>query len=267
VQDHQYDIILSNADDILESIQQAKINRSARLFREGLEKISPESIQDTDLVFRVMTWSHIPMLPPKSTPEPEPSSTGSIINRFFEDIDDDTVEDELSVDADPLPKNYLEQNNIKADHIRINFPPFVHYRLDNSGTPYLVGKSHWIGDLETGEFCKTQGDLTENLARMIMKLAEKYASKGNWRNYSYREEMEGQAVMQLVQVCLLFDESKSSNPFAFLTTISRNAFLRILNVEKRNQKIRDDILVKNGMNPSYTRSNQNVNLMYDGYSD
>jgi len=121
-----------------------------------------------------------------------------------------------------------------------------------------VGKSHWIGELDTGEYCKTHGNLTDNLALMIMKLAEKYSMKSNWRNYSYREEMEGQAVLQLCQVVLQFDESKSQNPFAFLTTISHNSFLRILNIEKTNQKLRDQLLVEAGVDPSYSCSQRNM---------
>ena len=32
--------------------------------------------------------------------------------------------------------------------------------------------------------------------------------------------------------------------------------MRIINIEKRNQNIRDDILEMNHMNPSFTRQNQ-----------
>lgn len=200
-----------------------------------------------------MTWEHIPMLPPKKTIKEKlaSASSGLSINKFFEDTDQE--EDVVELDSEI---ETLIQTNIKADHIRINFPPFFHYRLDELGNAFQVGKSHWLGEFDSGSFCKTQGNLTDTLARMIMKLVEKYASKGNWRNYSYREEFEGQAVMQLIQVCLQFDESKSSNPFSFFTTVARNAFLRILNIEKKNQQIRDKLLIDNHMNPSYSATSQ-----------
>jgi hypothetical protein len=35
-----------------------------------------------------------------------------------------------------------------------------------------------------------------------------------------------------------------------------NSFVRIINLEKRNQVIRDDLLEMNGMNPSYSRTGQ-----------
>jgi hypothetical protein len=65
--------------------------------------------------------------------------------------------------------------------------------------------------------------------------------------------MKGQAILQLTQIGLQFDESKSDNPFAYFTAAVTNSFVRIINIEKRNQNIRDDLLEINGMNPSYTR--------------
>lgn len=86
-----------------------------------------------------------------------------------------------------------------------------------------------------------------------MKLCERYATRSNWRGYTYNDEMRSQALLQLSQVGLQFDESKSQNPFAYYTTAITNSFTRVLNIEKRNQNIRDDILEMNNFNPSYTR--------------
>ncbi len=48
-------------------------------------------------------------------------------------------------------------------------------------------------------------------------------------------------------------QSPSLNAFTAAVT---NSFVRVINVEKRNQNIRDDILEMNGMNPSYSRTGQ-----------
>ena len=45
-----------------------------------------------------------------------------------------------------------------------------------------------------------------------------------------------------------FDESKSDNPFAYYTAAVTNSFVRVINIEKRNQNIRDDILEMNDLN-------------------
>ena len=91
---------------------------------------------------------------------------------------------------------------------------------------------------------------------MWMKLCDRYATRGNVRGYTYNDEMRGQAILQLSQIGLQFDESKSNNPFAYYTAAVTNSFVRVINIEKRNQNIRDDILEMNHMNPSYTRQAQ-----------
>jgi hypothetical protein len=91
---------------------------------------------------------------------------------------------------------------------------------------------------------------------MWMKLVDRYATRGNVRGYTYNDEMKGQAILQLSQIGLQFDESKSNNPFAYYTAAVTNSFVRVINIEKRNQNIRDDILEMNDMSPSYTRQMQ-----------
>jgi ABC-type dipeptide/oligopeptide/nickel transport system ATPase subunit len=90
-----------------------------------------------------------------------------------------------------------------------------------------------------------------------MKLCERYATRSNWRGYTYNDEMRSQALLQLSQIGLQFDESKSQNPFAYYTAAITNSFTRVLNIEKRNQNLRDDILQMNNLNPSYTRQMAN----------
>jgi len=65
--------------------------------------------------------------------------------------------------------------------------------------------------------------------------------------------MRGQALLQLSQIGLQFDESKSDNPFAYYTAVLTNSFTRIVNIEKKNQLIRDDLLMESGQMPSFTR--------------
>jgi hypothetical protein len=86
-----------------------------------------------------------------------------------------------------------------------------------------------------------------------MMMCERYGNKWNWRGYTYNDEMKSQALLQLAQVGLQFDESKSQNPFAYYTATITNSFTRILNTEKKNQNIRDDMLEMNGYNSSHNR--------------
>ena len=241
--DHQFDLILPSLDKINQrTVVEARKNRADRIKRETGEVIDQKKISNTDLVFRITCWDHIPKAPKKIT-------KAEAKRKKLEDIFelDDVAEDPL---ADIVDVPVLDLN-----HVRVNFPPFEQYRLDEEKKPYLVGRSHWKGDLETGEFSKDHGNMTRKLAMMFMKLCERYATRSNWRGYTYNEEMRGQALLQLSQIGLQFDESKSQNPFAYYTAAITNSFTRILNIEKKNQNIRDDILEMNGLNPSWTRQN------------
>ena len=91
---------------------------------------------------------------------------------------------------------------------------------------------------------------------MFMKLCQRYGTRANWRGYTYNDEMQSQALMQLSQIGLQFDENKSENPFAYYTAAITNSFTRILNLEKKNQAIRDDLLEQSNMMPSFTRQGE-----------
>jgi len=141
-------------------------------------------------------------------------------------------------------------------HDKVNFPPFQHWKFNDEDELECVGKSHWRGTIAKGKFSKDHGRITEELGKMFLKLADRYAQRANWRGYTYIEEMKGQAILQLSQIGLQFDESKSENPFAYYTAAVTNSFTRILNIEKKNQNIRDDMLEEAGLTPSLTRQYQ-----------
>jgi len=228
---HQFDIILTDIDKInIRTIAEAKRNKAKRLGDAdyAARKAAGEKVKQADcaidykkitkeeLIFRVMTFDHIPEEPGRKK----------------------------------NPKTVADTKT------KLNFPPFQHYKFDENGELQLVGKSHWVGGMENGHFSKDHARATNKLAMMWMKLCDRYATRGNVRGYTYNDEMRGQAILQLAQIGLQFDESKSNNPFAYYTAAVTNSFVRVINIEKRNQNIRDDILEMNDMNPSYTRQAQ-----------
>jgi hypothetical protein len=254
-EDHRYDFIVDMPTESIEkslehaykpeSIQLARETRAARLSLEAGEKdsVDPLSIPLTDLVFRVMTWDHVPVAPK----QPRKVDKKKTAKDFFEfDSDQDEIFSDLE---DPTTAKEIDD----MVHVKVNFPPFQHFRLDKNNTFKCIGKSHWVGDLKKGEFSKDQGNITNKLARMYIMMCEKYAMKFNWRGYTYNDEMRNSAILQLTYVGLRFNEAKSANPFAYYTAAITNSFCRVLNSEKRNQNIRDDILEMNGLNPSWSR--------------
>ena len=225
---HQYDLILPSIDKVnIRTIAEAKRVRAKRLGQQAFEaakainpkckaaefEVDYKTVEKPDVVFRIMTYDHVPLEPGRKR----------------------------------TPKTL-------ADHReKVNFPAFQHWKFDENDELVCVGKSHWKGGMKTGKFSKDHGQITNTLARMYIKLCERYATRGNVRGYTYNDEMKGQAILQLTQIGLQFDESKSDNPFAYFTAAVTNSFVRVINIEKKMQNIRDDILEMNGMNPSYTR--------------
>lgn len=257
---HQYDIIIRDLSTILSSIDEAKVNRADRLAKAAFDaaveegkkvkladfELDPTTIPNTDLVFRLMTWDHIPqMADDKKKIEP------SLADFLEEELLDTEYDEEVAVVKAP------------GKFVKVNFPPFEHYKIDTNNNPFVIGRSHWKGDLVTGEFNKEHGSVTRKLADMYIKLVERYATRSNWRGYTYNDEMRSQALLQLSQIGLQFDESKSENPFSYYTAVITNSFTRVLNIEKRNQNLRDDILEINNFAPSYTRQNSGGNDHYD----
>jgi hypothetical protein len=203
-----------------------------------------------------MTWEHVPMNPKQARKVVKKKTARDILDfddleeeNLFEDLEDTTTKDEID----------------DMVHVKVNFPPFQHFKIDENGSAVCVGKSHWTGGVKTGEFSKDHGQLTDKLARMFIMLCEKYAMKFNWRGYTYNDEMRNSAILQLTYVGLRFNEAKSANPFAYYTAAITNSFCRVLNTEKRNQNIRDDILEMNGLNPSHSR--QMSGMKFDSYEE
>lgn len=222
-----YDVIVENLQEIFltETQEKGKIARAARMGALAFEaavaanttsvkpklsehKVKPDTIDVNDLVYRVLTFEHIPLAPGRKK----------------------------------NPKTVADR------HVKLNFDPFKHYIIEN-GVAKEVGRSH----SKNGKFNIERGSITNKLAKMFILMVNKYGQRGNWRGYTYIDEMKGQALLQLAQMGLQFDESRSDNPFSYYTQSLQNSFTRVLNLEKRNQDLRDDLLIDSGASPSFSR--------------
>ena len=172
---HQQDAIVYELAKINKTrIKEAKAEVIDRHKRATGEILKPSDIPETSLVFRLMTWEHIPLVDKK--PTKAQLKKRAKLEDMFDDIDEAREDEDYGI-TDQV-------------YTKCNFPPFFHYMLNDEGTPYLVGKSHWKGDLETGEFSKDHGTMTGKLAHMFIKLCERYATRSNWRGYCVDTETE-----------------------------------------------------------------------------
>ena len=80
---------------------------------------------------------------------------------------------------DHIPDDPTRKKNPKtvADtKVKLNFPPFVHYKFNDAGELIVVGKSP-IRGMENGYF--QNGQATNKLAMMWMKLCDSCVPRGN----------------------------------------------------------------------------------------
>ena len=159
----------------------------------------------------------------------------------------------MTYDHIPLETDKKKRSRVgNTDHAVTNFSPFKHFIIED-GELKEVLRSHWTGGFENGYFSTNHGKISNRMGVMFMKLVDNYARIGKFRSYSYLEEMKGNALQHLVSIALKFDESKSENPFGFYSISIKHCFVRVLNLEKRVQEIRDDLLISYGAAPSITR--------------
>ena len=230
-----FDLIVTGFDEVTpEAVAEAKQNRATRL-----QKLAHQA--------EVARWEQ--GLTGKKT---KPRAADFAVD--VETIKDDDIVVRVMTFEHVPEENRKNKPKTEADlHAKCNFPPFKHYAvIDKEWSE--VARSHWDGGKDNGHFNVHHGKTNDMLAKMYIKLCERYSMRGNWRGYTYVDEMRGQALLQLAQIGLQFNELKSQNPFAYYTAAINNSFTRVLNLEKRSQNIRDDLLEEEGLNPSSTRT-------------
>ena len=80
------------------------------------------------------------------------------------------------------------------------------------------------------------------LGFVIMEIAKRLSYRPNFINYSFKDEMIGDAIENGLKVIDNFDPAKSSNPFAYITQIMWNAFIRRILMEQKQQKIKGALI-------------------------
>lgn len=88
---------------------------------------------------------------------------------------------------------------------------------------------------------KETGEVSWELGEMLLHMGYKYATKGNFANYTWKDDM----VQQSIEICLTYlknfdpKKQKRPNPFAYITTIFKNAFINYIKKQGRHSVIKD----------------------------
>lgn len=91
-------------------------------------------------------------------------------------------------------------------------------------------------------FQRPQCPAYDYIGQCLLKIAEHLSYKGNFINYTFREEMVGDAIENAIQYLENFDPAKSNNPFAYFTQLMGYAFLRRIAKEEKHSYIKQKSL-------------------------
>ncbi len=84
------------------------------------------------------------------------------------------------------------------------------------------------------------GVISEELGKMLLLIAKNLSNKGNFINYTWKDDMIQEAVFTCCKYLKNFNLEKSRNPFAYITTICSHAFVNYIIKQKRHSVIKDE---------------------------
>jgi DNA-directed RNA polymerase specialized sigma subunit len=82
----------------------------------------------------------------------------------------------------------------------------------------------------------------EYIGECIIKIASRLSNRPNFIGYTYKEEMIGDGIENVLAYIHNFNPDKHDNPFAYFTMIINNAFIRRLQKEKKQTYIKHKML-------------------------
>lgn len=80
---------------------------------------------------------------------------------------------------------------------------------------------------------KEQIQIPNSIGTAIFLICTNLAHRFNFRDYTYRDEMVEDGIVNCVAAVTKFDSTKSSNPYGYFSIIAYNAFVRRIHMERK----------------------------------
>ena len=139
-----------------------------------------------------------------------------------------------------------------------------HY-IDNK--EFFEAMCSWKKQVKEAE---NQGDkrppVSDYIGSCFIKIAEHLATKPNFTNYPYKDEMINDSIENCLMYAHNFDPEKSKNPFSYFTQIIYYAFIRRIQKEKKQTHTKHKIIEKNMM-PTFDQNPLDDNNYGNQYMD
>lgn len=91
---------------------------------------------------------------------------------------------------------------------------------------------------------KERGTISPRLGEMIQKIARGLSTRGNWCNYTWREDFVSQAILTALKYMHNFNAEKYSNAHGYINMICSHAFMQYVKKEKNHSSIKQKLYDK-----------------------
>lgn len=118
--------------------------------------------------------------------------------------------------------------------------------------------------LENGE---PRPIISNYIGECFLKIATHLSYKTNFINYMYLDDMISDGIQDCVQRIDSFNYEKYNNPFAYFTQVIYRAFLRRIDKEKKQMRIREKIIERTGFSEVFSDDNNIDGSNHSNYSD
>lgn len=118
-----------------------------------------------------------------------------------------------------------------AKNITVGRKPRKRNYINNADL--LVALSEYVKQFKEGNGERPK--VSPYIVECIYSLSENYGKKSSFNRYSFLDEMKADGVLDCIKYMHNFDPNKTSNPFAYMTQIIHNAFIRRIKKEQVQQ--------------------------------
>jgi DNA-directed RNA polymerase specialized sigma24 family protein len=138
------------------------------------------------------------------------------------------------------------------------------YYVDNASL--LKALVAWQAQIKENEKLKLpRPQLPDYVAECMVKMATRLSQKAGFVNYTYREDMCGDALESCLRYVHNFNAEKSSNAFAYITQIIHNAFIRRIQKEQKQLYVKMRIVDEAEFINSYERQGHDKGTYNNSY--
>jgi len=171
---------------------------------------------------------------------------------------------------------YVHPNDIfsRKDYTEIDFRGnFLKKNSNNLSHQHYVDNKKLLIDMavykekceKAVELGKTKPEISRTIAVDIEKICDHLSFNYHFINYSYKEEMVGDAILSCVQAVDNFNPELSNNPFSYFTQIAFHAFVNRINKEQKQHYIKHKNIY-NSMNSELLNEIQYTSTTKEGVS-